>query len=214
MPVQNVSGRPRPHDAARLLLRGLRSSHGGPFNLEVARGECVSVTGASGSGKSVLLRLIADLDPSTGEVSLDGWPRLEMPAPMWRRQVVYQAAEPGWWARTAGEHFEASVRPVVWRLLASLGIARSRLDAPIERLSTGERQRIALVRSLVHEPHVLLLDEPTASLDPASIAAVEVLFQDALARGCSIVLVTHSIEQAKRIGHRHLVLHDKTLHCL
>ncbi|PIK71519.1 hypothetical protein CS379_18905, partial [Methylobacterium frigidaeris] len=79
----------------------------GPFDLALAPGEACAVTGPSGAGKSVLLRMIADLDPSEGRVSLDGIDREAMPAPLWRRQVTYLAAEPGWWAETVAEHFSA-----------------------------------------------------------------------------------------------------------
>src|SRR3954451_6859003 len=61
-------------------------------------GECIALQGSSGVGKSLLLRAIADLDPNDGVVKLDGMPREAMPAPLWRKQVTYVAAEPGWWA--------------------------------------------------------------------------------------------------------------------
>ena len=67
----------------------------GPISLHVDAGECVSVAGPSGAGKSLLLRTIADFDPAGGEVTLDGAVREAMPAPAWRRQVMYVATEPG-----------------------------------------------------------------------------------------------------------------------
>src|SRR5437868_15421851 len=79
-------------------LRGLRSVHGGPFDLDIGRGECVSLMGPSGSGNSLLMRLIADLDPGTGTVRLHGRQRDAWSAPEGRRQVVYAAAVPAWWA--------------------------------------------------------------------------------------------------------------------
>ena len=79
-----------------LCARGLRSHFGGPFDFEVQAGECVAIQGPSGAGKSVLLRMLADLDPHEGEVLLDGRAGGAMPAPAWRSQVVYQAAEPAW----------------------------------------------------------------------------------------------------------------------
>ena len=82
----------------------LRSHLAGPFDLtHRAAGECIAVTGPSGSGKSLFLRMIADLDPSEGEVFLDGAERRSLPAPAWRRRVVYIAAEPGWWSETLAD---------------------------------------------------------------------------------------------------------------
>ena len=84
-----------------LELIGLSRLHVGPIALRVADGECVSVMGASGAGKSVLLRMMADLDPHAGEMRLDGVAASAMPAPDWRAQVTYVAADAGWWAPRA-----------------------------------------------------------------------------------------------------------------
>ena len=67
----------------------------------------MTVRGASGSGKSLFLRALADLDPSTGDVRLDGTARDDMPASDWRRRVTYVAADSGWWTERVGDHFEA-----------------------------------------------------------------------------------------------------------
>ena len=191
---------------ARLSVRALRSRFGGPFTFDVAAGECVAIHGPSGAGKSVLLRMLADLDPHDGTALLDGLATASMPAPAWRSAVVYQAAEPAWWDVTARAHFAAAAMPAVGTLLPALGLASAVLDTPIERLSTGERQRLALVRSLARGPRVLLLDEPTAALDPDAVARVEALLGEHLGRGLAIVLVTHAEAQARRLAHRILRL--------
>jgi ABC-type multidrug transport system ATPase subunit len=134
-----------------------------------------------------------------------------MPAPRWRAQVVYQAAEPAWWEATAGEHFAPGQSGFVERTLAALGLPAALLDTAIERLSTGERQRLALVRSLAGQPRVLLLDEPTAALDPGSVARVESLLASCLADGMAVLIVTHSAEQARRLAHRVFHLEDGKL---
>jgi ABC-type iron transport system FetAB ATPase subunit len=185
-----------------LRARGLRSHFGGPFDFEVRAGECVAIQGPSGAGKSVLLRMLADLDPHEGEVLLDGRAGSAMPAPAWRSQVVYQAAEPAWWEASAGEHFAPAQRGFVEEAMAALHLSTGLLDTEIERLSTGERQRLALVRSLATQPRVLLLDEPTAALDPDSVARAESLLAARLQDGMAILIVTHSAEQAQRMAHR------------
>jgi len=183
-----------------LIIDGLQRLGFGPFALEVASGECVGIAGPSGSGKSVFLRMIADLDPHEGAARLDGAACDSMPAPAWRRQVTYVAAESGWWADTVGEHFADPARGRA--LLPAVHLADGALDWPVARLSTGERQRLALVRALVQEPRALLLDEPTSALDPEATAAVEALLTERLARGLSIVLVSHDAAQGERMARR------------
>jgi ABC-type iron transport system FetAB ATPase subunit len=116
--------------------------------------------------------------------------------------VVYQAAEPAWWEAIAGQHFAAAQRGFVQEAMSALDLAPGLLDVDIERLSTGERQRLALVRSLAREPRVLLLDEPTAALDPASVARAEALLAARLADGMALLIVTHSADQARRLAQR------------
>ena len=89
-----------------LEISGLTGAPGGPFNLALAAGDCLVISGPSGIGKSLLLRMIADLDENTGTVSLNGVSREAMPAPQWRRQVLYVAAESGWWAERVREHMQ------------------------------------------------------------------------------------------------------------
>jgi ABC-type iron transport system FetAB ATPase subunit len=193
-----------PPDTAALCVRDLRSPHAGPFALEIAAGECLALRGPSGAGKSLLLRMIADLDPNHGSVSLFGRPREHMQAPEWRRNVVYQAAEPAWWEATAGLHFRPEQMALVHSLLPRLALPAAALDTDISRLSTGERQRMALIRSLAYSPRVLLLDEPTAALDQAATLLVEDLLRERLQARLAVILVTHSAEQAARLGHRQM----------
>jgi ABC-type iron transport system FetAB ATPase subunit len=199
---------------ALLAIEGLTSPMGGPFNLTVANGECVCIVGKSGSGKSVFLRLIADLDPGTGGIALSGKRRQDFAAPAWRSQVVYQAAEPAWWAPTPEQHFSPLKASHVAELMDALGLSSELLQADIARLSTGERQRLALIRSLVRDPVVLLLDEPTASLDHASTLAMETLLLKQLESGLAIVMVTHSRDQADRMGPRQFEMQAGQLHVL
>src|SRR5262249_39099889 len=140
-------------------------------SFELRRGECITLQGASGSGKTLLLRAIADLDPSEGTVMLEGATRESMPAPVWRRQVTFVAAEPGWWGDPVCEHFAELEEALP--LLEELGLPSSCVEWNTQRLSTGERQRLGLVRALALHSRVLLLDEPTSGLDADATARVE-----------------------------------------
>lgn len=194
--------RAMPSAPTRLQVRELRSPHGGPVSFSLAAGECVVVVGESGAGKSVLLRMLADLDPCDGEVLLDGVARASMTAPAWRAMVVYQAAEPAWWEPTVEQHFAPAQLARAAELLPLLRLKAGILQDEVALLSTGERQRLALIRSLAGRPKVLMLDEPAAALDPAATLALEAVLQAAQAEGTAILLVTHSQEQAARMAQR------------
>ncbi|MDA9423999.1 ABC transporter ATP-binding protein [Bradyrhizobium sp. CCBAU 53380] len=182
-----------------LTVSGLKRLHLS-VSFDLQDGECVALQGPSGVGKTLLLRSIADLDPNEGTVKLDGMLRESMPAPAWRRRVTYLAAEPGWWSDTVQEHFAA------WEdtlpLVAQLGLPDGCGEWSIQRLSTGERLRLALARALMLRSRVLLLDEPTSALDPASAAAVEALIAERISDGTSVVWSTHDDAQARRVGSR------------
>lgn len=182
-----------------LSVRGLP-----PLSFTVPAGECLAVEGASGSGKTQLLRAIADLDPARGYVFLEGAERGEMSATAWRTRVRYVAAEPGWWAPTPRPHMRNAER--CGRMLAALGLDASILDEPLATLSTGERQRLALVRALADEPRALLLDEPTAALDQETSALVEELIRFQMLAGRCVVLVSHDTAQIERLAHARLLL--------
>jgi ABC-type iron transport system FetAB ATPase subunit len=181
-----------------LRIRGLQPKGLAPVDLTVAPGQCLAVRGASGSGKTLLLRAIADLDPAAGEVSLNDVHRTAWSGPAWRRQVVYVASDSGWWAERVGAHF---TRPEWLRRQAStLRLDPGCGDWSVAHLSTGERQRLALLRALELAPVVLLLDEPTAALDPDGQAAVETLLDDHRRSGTAILWVSHDAEQRGRVA--------------
>jgi putative ABC transport system ATP-binding protein len=163
-------------------------------------GECVALQGPSGAGKSLLLRAIADLDPNQGTVKLDGMLREAVPAPHWRRQVTYVAAEPGWWGDTVGEHF--AVWDQATPLVERLGLPPDCGTWNIDRLSTGEKQRLGLVRALMLRSRVLLLDEPTSALDATSTATVEAIVAERASAGTGVLWSTHDGAQARRVASR------------
>ncbi len=169
-----------------------------PLSFTVAAGECLGIEGPSGSGQTRILRAIADLDAAEGYVFLEGEERREMPAPRWRRRVRYVSSEPAWWEETPRAHMPAA--PHVEALVAALGLEPSILDRPVAQLSTGERQRLGLVRALADEPAVLLLDEPTSALDAASAARIEDMIRIALRAGRVVILVSHDAGLLARLA--------------
>lgn len=175
-----------------------------PLSLEVDGGACLAVEGPSGSGKSRLLRAIADLDPADGNVLVDGVERRAFSPRDWRRMVRYIAAEPGWWATTAIEHFRS---PEAARAFAErFGVDPGRLSADISTLSTGERQRLAFARAVEDDPPVLLLDEPTAALDDHATSLVEADIERRLANGAVVLIASHDAAQIERLSDARLQL--------
>ncbi|MEA1923141.1 MAG: ATP-binding cassette domain-containing protein [Pseudomonadota bacterium] len=193
----------------KLTVTGLIYHHLGPFDLTIGAGETVSLSGPSGAGKSLLLRALADLDPHEGEVLLDGQPSQIWPAPQWRRRVALLPAESQWWHDTVGEHLQ---KPVAPEMLAALGFENQVMSWSITRLSSGEKQRLAILRLLQNQPEVLLLDEPTANLDPENAKRVENLFLNyQREQGAAILWITHDLDQGRRLGGRHYRIEDGRL---
>lgn len=192
-----------------LQLLGLKRLHVGPVHFDLEAGACIAIEGRSGAGKSILLRMIADLDPHEGDAALAGQACSRTPAPAWRRSVTYVAADSGWWFDRVDAHF--AVDADLARLFPRVGLPAETAQWPVARLSTGERQRVALLRALQPANRVLLLDEPTSGLDPDSTQKVEALLRERLAQGTGIVMVTHDPEQPARMGARRFVMQEGQL---
>jgi putative ABC transport system ATP-binding protein len=189
--------------------------------LDVAAGDRIAVVGPSGAGKTLLLRALALLDTlDGGVVEWNGEPVRGRAVPLFRKSVVYLHQRPAF-AEGAVEHnlripFSLGVhrgasfeRQAVVSLLSRLGRGESFLEKKAQDLSGGEGQLVALVRALQLGPSVLLLDEPTASLDAETTRAAEALLVDwALEQPTAraFVWVSHDREQARRVAHRHLRL--------
>jgi tungstate transport system ATP-binding protein len=168
--------------------------------------------GPNGAGKSVLLRLANGLlAPSRGTVRWGDAPPSE--ATRLRQSYVFQ--RPILLRRSALDNVVfvlklrgmAGARDRARRLLDNAGLG-GLASRPARLLSGGEQQRLAIVRALATAPDVLLLDEPTASLDPASVGAVEALIRTAESRGVKIILVTHDVAQARRLADDVVFLSD------
>jgi tungstate transport system ATP-binding protein len=195
--------------------------------LEIYAGEILALVGPSGAGKSTLLRHLNFLEQptaghliftpnSTGHILNGTVPDLPI-----RRKVttVFQkpvllnrsvSANVAYGLKLRGWHNKA-IQAVVATALERVGL-RHLADAPARILSGGEAQRVALARAMVIEPLVLLLDEPTANLDPYNVKLIEEIIAEVNQnRHTTVVLVTHNVFQAKRLAHRTALLLDSRL---
>ena len=199
--MQNMQNKDSLIEKGQMVLRieDLKGEHFGPVSLRLHAQEQIWLSGPSGSGKSLFLRAVADLDPSSGDVWLSGETRNDLTPEYWRTQVALLPAESHWWAETVGEHFHTSDG----HQMEDLGFDSGVLDWSVSRLSSGERQRLALLRLLMNRPQVLLLDEPTANLDQENTLRVEGLILDYIERTHACVIwVSHDRNQAERIADR------------
>lgn len=198
-----------------MVARGLTYTAGGRPVVDAVdlslSGQGISVVmGENGAGKTVLVRLLHGLlQPTAGEVSWGGRP---MNQDLRRRQaMVFQT--PVLLRRSVAANIDfvleskgAERRARRQEILASAGLA-DKAPQPARLLSGGERQRLAVARALATEPEILFLDEPTASLDPASVLAIEAAVTAARARGVKLVFITHDIGQAKRLADDVVFMH-------
>lgn len=189
-----------PEDRPDLTLADLSIGLLTGVSLTIAAGETVCLSGPSGSGKSRLLRAVADLDAHTGRIALG---RLEQGASSgheWRAQVMMVPAESQWWFDTVGEHFSGEPGDG----LAALGFDADTLGWQVSRLSSGEKQRLSLLRAVARCPRALLLDEPTANLDADTTLRTERWLKRLAAdRGLPLLWVAHDADQIHRVADRH-----------
>jgi len=182
--------------------------------LDVPAGEILAVVGPSGAGKSTLLRLLNFLEPpSAGQLHYRGALVPAVPSLSLARRVTTVFQRPVMLAGSVWDNVAYGLRlrglppePAVSAALARVGLAHLARQAA-RRLSGGEAQRVALARALVVQPEVLLLDEPTANLDPYHVGVIEDLVRAENAeRGTTVVLVTHNVFQARRLAGRAALL--------
>ena len=187
-----------------LRLEGVRHGELEAVGFELDAGAIALISGPSGSGKTRLLRAVADLDQHSGDVWLGGRHYLSFDPCEWRRKVGFLPTESHWWRKDPKSHFKT---PPERDLLERLKLEPAVLSRPVSQLSTGERQRLALLRLLENEPQVLLLDEPTGSLDGDSAARVESEVKRYLKEhGAAAVWVSHDEAQSKRLANKRFVM--------
>jgi ABC-type bacteriocin/lantibiotic exporter with double-glycine peptidase domain len=190
-----------------IRVTNLHSALFNPVNFKAEHGQCLCIYGESGSGKTLLLRAIADLDPNEGSVELDNQARDTVGADQWRRQVTYLPAESFWWHARVADHFDSNNTD--W---SALGLSQQIGEWQISRLSSGERQRLALLRALDHKPKVLLLDEVTANLDEENTLKVEAMIKSCLQKGLIVIWVSHDMAQRKRMADLIFVIDESGFH--
>jgi tungstate transport system ATP-binding protein len=192
---------------------GARTALAG-VDLGVARGDFVAVVGANGAGKTTLLRALHGLVPlSSGErtQSLQGTGlRIAM---LFQRPFLVRVSVRAnveltlWLAGVARRERRARAMEALERVgLAALA------GRPARELSIGQQQRVALARAWALQPDVLLLDEPTASLDPGATREVESLIAQIAARGIAVLMTSHNLGQVRRLAHRVVYLEEGRVH--
>ncbi|AXI54191.1 Tungstate uptake system ATP-binding protein TupC (plasmid) [Pseudoseohaeicola sp. NH-UV-7] len=178
------------------------------INLDLGAGGCTIVMGPNGVGKSLFLKLLHGLIPATsGTIDWNGNAPQDATA---RQAFVFQ--KPVLLRRSVAANIDFVLqargkdKSECTALLELAGLAH-KARQPARLLSGGEQQRLALARALATDPEVLFLDEPTASLDPRSVLAIERIVRDACARGVRVIFITHDIGQARRLADDVVFLH-------
>lgn len=188
----------------------------GPLSLDLFKGECVGIRGHSGVGKTQLFRAVSDLICSTGEVAFDGSAKDFFAATLWRSKVTMLPTDSVWWYDDVAAHFKPSggkKKTFLEEMCEKVGLPPSIATWQVSRLSTGEKQRLALLRSLEIRPAILLLDEPTSALDIANTALVEALLLSLCKdENLSLMWVSHDEAQLRRVSDRILIMDKSGIH--
>jgi len=182
-----------------------------PLSLEIGAGPSTVILGANGAGKSVLMRLMHGLiAPSSGSISWSGPDARRLQAMVFQRPVMLRRsalANVSYALEVAGV---SDTRGLAMAALKEVGLAQL-AHRPARVLSGGEQQRLALARAWALHPEVLFLDEPTASLDPSATREIEAVIRAFDASGTKVVMATHNLGQARRLGDEVLFIHQGRL---
>lgn len=189
-------------------------------SLLVNQGDYITIVGPSGSGKSTLLKLCSDLiSPTSGTITYNGRPLTAIDPESYRKEVGYCFQRPYLFAKTVRRNilFPYDIRGMkpdmerIKYLFGLLHMPMEYLERRNDELSGGEMQRICLIRSLIFEPKVLLLDEVTSALDSVNTSIVEQVIDELHNKGMTIVSITHSEEQSLRKANRRITIVDGVL---
>ncbi|MDD3225081.1 MAG: ATP-binding cassette domain-containing protein [Clostridium sp.] len=187
------------------------------INIEINIGEFISIIGHSGSGKSTFLKMCADLiSPTRGNVKYLGKDYLEYNPMELRKKIAYCFQTPHLFGDTVLDNFKFtySIRNTVVdykrinKLMNDFKFNKDYLGKNVRNLSGGEKQRIALIRSLLFKPDVLLLDEATSALDADNTCIVENVIKKLNEEGITIMWITHNLEQSKKYANKVVTIED------
>ncbi|MBE3519589.1 MAG: ABC transporter ATP-binding protein [Firmicutes bacterium] len=189
------------------------------LNLRICRGELFGLLGVNGAGKTTTIRMLATLlEPTSGTAVVNGFDVLKQPVDV-RRSIgcLLPGERSHYWKLTARENlrFFGTLYGIPTRVLENrikevldiVGLSR-RADERVENYSTGMRQRLALARAILHDPPILILDEPTAGLDVHSARMLRQMVQDLAASGKTVLLTTHNLQEAEEVCTRVAVIHE------
>ena len=202
-----------PDQKFRFSVTALRFGDHGPYSLNCSGAETIGISGISGIGKTLFLRALADLDSHSGQISLDGQNCSNFSAPVWRSRVALIPGESRWWYDDVKSHMMTGCdHEELVMLLEALGFQDDVLNWQVSRLSSGEKQRLSVIRVLIRKPSVLLLDELGSSLDRENCELLETAVKNFQKRyGSPVLWVSHDREQIHRICDRLVVMYQDRL---
>ena len=204
-------------EAARAPIVAVRD-----LNLRIPAGECYGLLGPNGAGKTTTVKMLSTLlEPTAGTALICGYDTVREGGEVRGNIGAMFAGERGmYWRLTGRENLElfgrmeympgSDIRTRSERLLKQMGLSE-RADELVETYSTGMKQRLNLARTLLHDPPVLMLDEPTAALDPAAARGTRQLIRDLGREGKAVLLTTHSMHEAEAICDRVGIIHRGSL---
>lgn len=191
------------------------------FNVE--QGDCISIVGQSGSGKSTLLKLCSDLiQVTSGEIIYRGKSYKDYNPLELRRKISYCVQLPYLFGNTVLDNLEFPFKirkkeidkERVLYLMNRFNLDESFLEKNVTSLSGGEKQRVSLIRNLIFEPDIILLDEVTAALDKENAKIVEAYIKELNEKGTTVLWITHSKEQSEGIFNKRITIDGGRLKCL
>jgi ABC-2 type transport system ATP-binding protein len=196
-------------------------------SFSVHGGECFGVLGPNGAGKTTLIKMLSTLIvPDSGSLTVDGYDAVREAAQLRRRIGLCPSDERSFYGRLSGREnlrFFGALAGVQFRKLERkieelgelLGLSE-RLESPVQSYSTGMRQRLSLIRALLCDPALLILDEPTKALDPLAALEFRGFVRDRLMRetGKTVILATNQLDEAWAMCDRIAILHNHTIAAL